>query len=104
MMFFSLAAIYLAHPMLACPYGLSYDAVMKVLGISPPFRVKQIVFNPTEKNIQPDIDDEDQSTEKLVRKTQDYQPSQLFGLPSYAGLGHFSSGYSGLGYTGAVQG
>ena len=98
-MFFALAAIYLAPPMLAYPYGLSYDAVMKVLGMSPPFRVKPMVFNPTEENTRQENDDDNQSKDIAVKKTQ-----KLFGLPSYAGLGHFSSGYSGLGYTGAGQG
>jgi hypothetical protein len=97
-MFCAMAAICLAPPMLAYPYGLSYDAVMKVLGMSPRYMVKPMVFSPTEDTNEQDTDG-DQSKEMAEKKTQ-----KLFGLPSYAGLGHFSSGYSGLGYAGAGQG
>ena len=48
---------------------------------------------------QNDNEDNDDSKQFAVKN-----PQKLFGLPSYASLGHFSSGYPGLGLSGTGQG
>ena len=95
----ALAAIHLSQPSDARThsYGLSYETVMKVLGIPHTYLTKPTYVSPHMDTLNLGEVEADELPDEIEEDLQRFQLPLQSGMPSYTGLGHFSRGYAGLG-------